>query len=269
MTTPREDSSLSLQDVSVRVRGKQLLGGVSLELRPGQLLALVGPNGAGKTTLLRVAIGLTRPSAGRARLAGRDVCTMSARDRAALIGWLPQHQAVTEPLSVREVVVAARYRFREARRTSEARAQAALERVNARSLENARIDELSGGERQRVHLAALLAQEPKLILLDEPASHLDPAQQLDVYRLLGDLWQQGLGVLLVTHDVNLIDRIGDAERISVLGLAAGRSVFQSRLGAPEFPRDLGRLFGVRFRALAHEGRRLLVPEPLEVPGGEA
>lgn len=257
---------LRLENVGVRIRGKQLLDAVSLELGPGQLTALVGPNGAGKTTLLRVAIGLTRPSSGRALLDGREVSDISARERAALVGWLPQHQAATEPLSVLEVVVAARYRFAEARVTSEHEACAALERVNARSLARAHVDELSGGERQRVHIAALLAQEPKVVLLDEPASHLDPAQQLEVYRLLGKLWEQGLGVLLVTHDVNLIDRIGDPARISVLGLSAGRRVFESRLGAPEFPRELGRLFGVRFASLEHQGRRVLLPEPLE-PGG--
>lgn len=251
----------------MRVRGKPLLDAVSLELRPGQLIALVGPNGAGKTTLLRVAIGLTRPSSGRACLDGRELSEIPARERAALVGWLPQHQAVTEPLSVLEVVVAARFRFAEARARSEREACAALERVNARSLERATVNELSGGERQRVHIAALLAQEPKLVLLDEPASHLDPAQQLEVYRLLGTLWEQGLGVLLVTHDVNLIDRIGDAARIGVLGLAAGKRVFESRLDASEFPNELGKLFGVRFVPLEHQGRRILLPEPLD-PGGQ-
>src|SRR5690606_34747423 len=121
--------------------------------------------------------------------------------------------------------------------------------------------ELSGGERQRVALATLLAQEPRIALLDEPASHLDPAQQVEAYRLIGELWRQGLGVLLVTHDVNLLGELGPAPDVHVVGLAGGRVAFRSNLAAADLPEQLGALFRIPFASLDHQGRRVLLPTP--------
>lgn len=253
-------SALVLEQVSVRAGNRQLLGELSLTLEPGQFLALVGPNGAGKTTLLRVALGLLRPSQGRVSLGGRDLRRMNPRERAARIGWLPQHQAPSEGLSVTELVGAARYRFDEPKSISDREAAAALERVGAAGLGGARVSELSGGERQRVFLASLLAQGPRLALLDEPASHLDPAHQLETYRLLGELWALGMGILLVTHDVNLIGQLGAPERIVLLGLDRGREVFRARFMDSDLPARLGSLFGLDFSVVQLDGRRILVPE---------
>jgi iron complex transport system ATP-binding protein len=242
-------SVLRLENVSVHAGKKELLRDVSLTLAPGDRLVLVGPNGAGKTTLLRAALGLVPTASGRATLDGRELRSIPPRERARALGWLPQHQAVTEPLGVIDVVAAARYRFAEPREASERAALAALARVR-------------GAELARARIAGLLAQEPELLLLDEPASHLDPAQQLEVYRLIGELARAGLGILLVTHDVNLIAELGAPEAIDVLGLAGGRSAFRSPFGAPDLPAQLGALFGVRFVALAHAGRRILLPDPV-------
>ncbi|HYO93541.1 MAG TPA: ABC transporter ATP-binding protein [Polyangiaceae bacterium] len=254
-------TALELANVSVHAGPRVLLSDVSLKLAPGEAIALVGPNGAGKTTLLRTALGLLRPHSGRVLLGDVEVSRLSPRKRAAAIAWLPQHTSVSEPLSALEVVVAARYRFDETRPRSEHAARGALERVRAGALADARITELSGGERQRVSLAALLAQEARLVLLDEPASHLDPAQQLDTYRLLGELCAEGLGVLLVTHDVNLLPQLGASERVALVGLTQGRCVFRTHYGAPELLAQLGELFGVPFVEYRHEDARVLLPSP--------
>ncbi|HLV66339.1 MAG TPA: ABC transporter ATP-binding protein [Polyangiaceae bacterium] len=252
-------SGLSVSALWVRARGRAILSDLSFELGPGELLALVGPNGAGKTTLLRTVLGLVRPESGSVLVAGRAVATLSSRERAAELGWLPQARSIADPIPALEVVAAARYRFRESRRTAEAKALAALERLGIAHFAERPITELSGGERQRVLLAALIAQEARIALLDEPGSHLDPAQQLEVYRLIGSLWRSGLTVLVVTHDINLLGALGAEERVRVLGLDHGRAAFQTSLADPEFPNLLGALFGIEFVSTSAGRRRVLVP----------
>jgi ABC-type cobalamin transport system ATPase subunit len=99
-----------------------------------------------------------------------------------------------------------------------------------------------------------------VLLVDEPANHLDPAQQIEVYRLLGELWRAGKSLILVTHDINLLRHLGDPERVRVAGIACGKLAFESWLTTPELPTQLGQLFGVQMRALSLDGQRILMPE---------
>lgn len=252
-------SELELRRACVSLRGRKLLDDVSVTLDPGSLIALVGPNGAGKTSLLRAALGLLALSSGEVLLGGRPLRECSPRARAASIGWLPQHAEMREAFSALEVVSAGRYRFGESQRASELAAERALERVGMQAFKKARVTELSGGERQRVRMACLLAQEARLLLLDEPANHLDPGQQLESYRLLGELWKSGLGILLVTHDVNLLFGIGESERALVLGIAEGSLRFRAELGDAALASHLSTLFGLHFASIEQAGKRLLVP----------
>jgi len=251
---------LELEQVSVVRRGRALLDRVSLTLAPGQLLALVGPNGAGKSTLLRVMLGLTTPNGGRALCGKADVHALAAKERAARVAWLPQQAAAAEDLSALDVVTAARFRFAETFAQSERAAQSALERVRVAHVARRAMGTLSGGERQRVALAAALAQDTPILLVDEPANHLDPAQQIDVYRLLGELWRAGKSLVCVTHDINLLRHLGNAEAVRVAGMAEGALRFTLSLTAPELPTELGALFGVRMHAFELEGERVLLPE---------
>jgi iron complex transport system ATP-binding protein len=173
---------------------------------------------------------------------------------------LPQHAGTTDELTALEVVIAARYRFDEPFKVGAREARAALERVGAAAVADRRLSTLSGGERQRVALAGLLAQATPLLLVDEPANHLDPAQQIDVYRLLGELWREGKSLAIVTHDINLLRHLGDSERVRVAGVAQGRLRFEAQLTAPELPEQLGQLFGVEMRAVSLAGQRVLLPE---------
>jgi iron complex transport system ATP-binding protein len=232
---------------------------VSLEVEPGEFVALVGPNGAGKTTLLRAALGLVRPSAGTVSARGRALGTLDARSRAAELAWLPQQSEPAEPIPAREAVVAGRYRFHETAAAARDAAERALERVGLRDRAGTPLSSLSGGERQRVMIASLLAQEARFLLLDEPANHLDPAQQADTYKLLGHLRDGGAGVLCVTHDVNLLNHVAGISR--VIGLRRGRVQFELDFRAPELPARLSELFEVRMVALSVEGTRLIVPAP--------
>jgi iron complex transport system ATP-binding protein len=251
---------LRLKQVTVVRKQRKLLDAVELTLEPGQLLALVGPNGAGKTTLLRAVLGLVAADAGQVWLGDAEVSTLRTRERAARVAWLPQHSNSAEDLSALEVVTAARFRFDEAFAHSSQKARAALERVGVGNVAQRALATLSGGERQRVALAGLLAQAAPLVLVDEPANHLDPAQQIDVYRLLGELWREGKSVVLVTHDINLLRHLGNADGVQVAGMAQGKLRFQAPLSAPALPQLLGDLFGVTMRALPFDGERLLIPE---------
>ncbi len=252
---------LSFEQVSVTRRERALLDAVSFELEPGQLLALLGPNGAGKTSLLRVALGLLRPDRGRVRLGGELLDDLSARERAARVAWLPQHAPSVEDLSALEVVASARYRFDEPFARSEREAKAALARVGMGSIAGRALGSLSGGERQRVSLASLLAQNAPILLVDEPANHLDPAQQIDVYRLLGELWREGRSVVCVTHDVNLLRHLGRPEQVRVAGVARGQLAFECSFADARLPSELGALFDVQMHEVSLGGARVILPEP--------
>jgi len=258
-------SELALDSVSVSLGGRARVDGVSLALASGDFLALVGPNGAGKTTLLRSVLGLVSTSGGRVLVGAQPTSTLNARARAAELAWLPQQALPAEPVPVLEAVMAARYRFDETRAATRHAAERALERVGMAGRAASLLNEISGGERQRVSIAALLAQEARFLLLDEPANHLDPAQQGETYALLGRLRAEGAGILCITHDVNLLNYVGGSTRVA--GLRDGKLHFTLELAAPELPDRLSELFGVRMLALTAGSRRLIVPAPPDAPGG--
>ena len=254
-------AALHLSGVTVTVGGATLLRDVSLEVGPGALLVVVGPNGAGKTSILRAAVGRVRPTAGTVTLAGRPVSSYGGRARAGLVSWLPQESLPDHDGIAVDAVAAARYRFDEGRAAAVAAAVRALARVGADALAERRLSTLSGGERQRVAIAALLAQQAPLLLVDEPANHLDPAQQMAIYRLLGELWRDGLGVVCITHDLNLLRHavpLADEPRVRVVGVKAGRVTFAATLDSPELPTHIERLFDVQVATLEHLGRRHFV-----------
>ncbi|HWU88320.1 MAG TPA: ABC transporter ATP-binding protein [Kofleriaceae bacterium] len=254
--------ALELDDVSVEVAGRTLLSHVRFRTEPGELVALLGRNGAGKSTLLKVALGLVRTCAGEVRIGGRPVGKLSGRERAARIAWLPQHVLVHEALTAVELVAAARFRFDETRASAIAAARRALSRAGAVELAARVVTSLSGGERQRAALAVLLAQEAPLLLMDEPASHLDPAQQIATYRLIGELWRGGQGIVCVTHDPNLLHHAlaGDEpDRVRVVGLEAGSILFEHRFGDPALAGSLSQMFGVRIAKLRCEGTQFFAP----------
>ena len=252
--------SLKLEKICVVREQRALLDHVDLTLAPGDLLALVGPNGAGKTTLLRVMLGLVAPSSGSVLVGGESISALAPKQRAAHVAWLPQHSQAAEELSALDVVMAARFRFDEPFGVSDLEARKALTRVGVGEVAGRALSTLSGGERQRVALAGLLAQAAPILLVDEPANHLDPAQQIDVYRLLGELWREGASVVCVTHDVNLLRHLGNPEKVRVAGVAQGKLRFESALTAPQLPDELGALFGVHMHALTLGGQRVLLPE---------
>ena len=197
---------------------------VSLAVAAGELVAIVGPNGAGKTSLLRVTAGLLRPSAGAARVAGRDPATTPRRELARSLAYLPQRYELAFPFTALEVALMGRYAHQRGpgleRAVDVEAATAALERLDAAALAGRRFDTLSGGERRRVLLAQALCQGARAIVLDEPTAALDPAHAIAVMGALATERTAGAAILLVTHDLDLAARYADR----VLVLADGRAL---------------------------------------------
>jgi iron complex transport system ATP-binding protein len=243
--------TLSLAHLSVTAR----LTEVSLTLSPGDCIVVIGANGAGKSTLLRAMVGLERPSAGAVLLDGRPLAEFSPRERARRVAWLPQRPRLGEAVRIEELVATGRYRFGESHGEALAHARRALTELGAEHLAPRFTDRVSGGELQRALLATLLAQEAPLLLVDEPANHLDPAQQLAAYGTLGQLWRRGHGLIVVTHDLNLAAQLGSPERVRVLGLDGGHVAFDSTLSAPSLTGDLTRLYGVDLCEVELRGER--------------
>ena len=206
--TERSSPIIQLDQVTVAFQDVLVLDEVSLSVPPGSFLALLGPNGAGKTTLLKVILGLVRPTAGTVRVFGRQPWDLDGeRSR---IGYVPQVLSVdlNFPVRAAEAVLMGRYgRIGLLHRPAlgdRGAADRAMERVGITDLASRPIARLSGGQRQRVFLARALANEPDLLLLDEPTTGVDPAAGESLYELLRQLHQSGMTILVVSHDVGVV-----------------------------------------------------------------
>lgn len=207
---------LDVRDITFRYPGidRDALRAVSLGVSSGEVVALLGPNGSGKTTLVRVALGLQRPLKGSALVLGRAAAEWSRRDLARVVGVVPQREDNLFPQRVRETVRLGRYSrlgaFGPERAEDRAAVDRALARCDVGGLADRWLWTLSGGEYQRVRIARALAQEPRLLVLDEPTASLDLRHEMELFELVRRLVdQQGLAALLVTHDVNLAARFAD------------------------------------------------------------
>ncbi len=206
--TPSTTAILQASALHASYGGTEVLRLVDLSLPPGEMAGLLGPNGSGKSTLLRVLSGLLAPKSGSVTLAGSDLHSHTARQRARLIGLVPQYAHIPFAFSVTDVVAMGRNPYLRLLQSpgadDQAAIAAALERTDCLHLRERLVTELSGGELQRVIIARALAQEPRVLLLDEPTAHLDLNHQLDIANMLRQLnREQGLTVLWVSHDLNL------------------------------------------------------------------
>ncbi len=262
---------LSVRGVSVRFGDRSALTDASLEVAPGEFVALAGPNGSGKTTLLRAALGFVAPATGTIDLLGRSVQELRPLDRARRVAWVPQEEPARDDVPLRDYVLYGRYAHRgmlEGDSADDRRlALRLLEEVGLADRASDGVLSVSGGERQRAILARALAQEAPLLLLDEPTTHLDIAHQLDLLgRVRALAREQGTAIVAALHDLNLAARFAD--RIVVLS--------RGRVVANGPPRDvisrelLGRVWGVaaELRSDPRTGVPVLIPYPLptEPPG---
>jgi len=241
-----------------------VLSGVSFALHMGELTAILGPNGSGKTTLLRLLLGLLRPDSGEVWIAGRSLPGMNRLERARTLAYVPQVPATAFDFTAMEVALIGRY----ARlgwvgmpgRGDLEIAHLALEMTGAAELADRPFRALSGGEAQRVAIARALAQQPKILLLDEPTSHLDLRHQQAIGAMLRRVahdWP--MCVACVVHDPNLAARFADRAIL----LDRGRVAADGPPGAALDPDLLGRVYGVAIERLddGRGGHWIVAREP--------
>jgi len=193
--------------------GCHVLRDVGFDASLGECWGIIGPNGAGKSTLLRILAGLLQPTAGTVSLQGTPLHRIAPKARAQQLAYLPQRFECDPSLSAEQVVLLGRYPFRSLGLFESAAdyeiARAAMQRTDTLPFSNRPIGSLSGGEAQRVHLAAVLAQQPQIILLDEPTTALDWKHQLAIFEVIRSSAADGKLVVVVTHDLNLAARFCD------------------------------------------------------------
>jgi iron complex transport system ATP-binding protein len=232
--------------------GRPVLQGVSLEIRPGEMVGVLGPNGAGKTTLLRAGLGLLPLQGGEVRLAGRPLSTLSHADRARLVGYLPQERRIGWNLPTERIAELGAPDLP----AGEARAVAlqSLARVGMETAAGRGVLDLSGGERARVLLARLLAARAPLLVADEPAAGLDPEAQFLSLALLRQEAERGAAVVLTLHDLSLAARSCDRLVILSDGAVAADAPAAEALS----PDRLRAVFGLDGRFLDTDDGPVLV-----------
>jgi manganese/iron transport system ATP-binding protein len=200
-----DDTAIRVEGVWAGYDGHTALEDIGFAVPKGSIVGLIGPNGSGKSTLIKVILGMHRPWQGRVRILGREI---SAARR--LLGYTPQIEVVDWqfPVTVRDVVMMGRYgRLGPLRRPTAADREVVarcLERLQLTELADRQIGELSGGQQRRVLIARALAQEPQVLLLDEPMAGLDPAIQHELMTLFEGLRDEGKTLLVATHDLSCV-----------------------------------------------------------------
>jgi lipopolysaccharide export system ATP-binding protein len=196
-------SILRAENLSKRFKSRQVVNGISLEIRSGEVVGLLGPNGAGKTTAFYMIVGLIPAEKGRIKIDDRDLTAMPRHQRARIgLGYLPQEASVFRKLSVEKNIMAILQTRPELDRAARERIlEELLDELHIHHVRNSLGISLSGGERRRVEIARALATEPRFILLDEPFAGVDPISVLDIQRIIRHLAARDIGVLITDHNV--------------------------------------------------------------------
>jgi iron complex transport system ATP-binding protein len=206
--------NLRLDNVSLGYDKQTVLRNVSFEARPGEMLGIIGPNGSGKSTLIRGITRLIQPGSGKIFLDGSDISDIGRQKLAQLVAVVPQNPTLPEPFTAIEVVLMGRTPhlglLRYEGKKDLAIVKAVMEATQTLAFAERRVGELSGGERQRLTIARALAQEPKIMLMDEPTANLDINYQIETLDLARQLCRkQKLIVVVTLHDLNLASQYCD------------------------------------------------------------
>ena len=266
MTPASAPPRLAARDLAVGYPGRRVIEGLDLELAPGRVTMIIGANACGKSTLLSALARVLPPQGGAVELDGVDVATLSRRRFARTVGLLPQQPSAPDGLTVAELVSRGRHPhrgvFQRWSAADTARVDDAMTRTGVAALAERAVGDLSGGQRQRVWIAMALAQEPRILLLDEPTTYLDLSHQIEVLDLLRELNRtDGTTIVAVLHELNLAARYAD----DLVVMSEGRVLAH---GAP------AEVLTSEVVATAFDLDALVMPDPLTgtplvipVPGG--
>lgn len=249
--------AISIDNLSLRLSGQPILDDVSLQMNPGEFLSIIGPNGAGKTSLIKCLCGIHKPHAGSIHIMGHDATRISSRKRAQLLSYVPQAEGQVFPFTVEEFVLMGRYThlspFTTISPDDRQHLERALDQTGTAPFRHRKLSTLSGGERQMVFIAAALAQEAEILVLDEPAAFLDYRHQADVFQLLRHLnHEHGHSIITVSHNVNTAARSSSR----ILALKNARRAFFGTSAELLDPHVLSDLFETPFRLIREPGHPL-------------
>ncbi|MGD8378130.1 MAG: ABC transporter ATP-binding protein [Gammaproteobacteria bacterium] len=257
------DALLQTRGLEVRIAGKHVCHQLDLDVARGECLGLLGGNGVGKSTLLHTLAGLRPAEAGEIRADGSPLESLARRERARRIGILMQREETNFPATVLETALIGRHPhigfWRWESHADVAMARRILRQVGMDGLEQRPQDQLSGGERRRLAIATVLAQDPRIFLLDEPTNQLDLHHQLMVLDLFrARAREQGRGLVMALHDVNLAARY--CQQVMLL-FGQGETLI-GPVDEVLNEDNLSRLFHTRVRGIRSNGDRVFVPESL-------
>ena len=252
--------AIEIADFSFSVGKARILKGISLDVGSGEYLSIIGPNGAGKTTLLKCLNRILTGGEGAILIRGKPLHDYSQIELAKLVGYVPQADGRSLPVTAHELVMMGRYPylspFSSITPEDETAVDEALERTGMTGFSDRLYNTLSGGERQKIFIAAALAQEAAIMLLDEPTTFLDPHHRADIFGILRDINRTGVTILSVTHDIN--SAVLFSERI--LALKDGTTSYCGSADGVMDNRVLRELFGKDFLFVDHPtmGKKILV-----------
>ncbi|MDU4698234.1 MULTISPECIES: ABC transporter ATP-binding protein [Paenibacillus] len=239
-------TALALDNLAVKYNHRPVIERISWKAEKGKIYSIIGPNGCGKSTLLKAIAGQLKPVRGTILLDDRPLASYSRRGLARYLSMLQQSQEKQPDLTVRTLVGYGRFPHKPAwaglRREDEEIIDWALAQTGALSLADRKLSALSGGERQRAWIALALAQQPRLLLLDEPTTYLDVSHQWEIMELVSELNQKhGITILMVLHDMNHAAAFSD----EILVLSQGEVYVSGKPADTLTEQTLGEVFGVK------------------------
>ncbi len=250
---------IEVKDLCFSYGKKSTLRNIDLSLRPGEIVGMVGPNGSGKSTLIKCLNGILRPTQGRVRLCGDDIGALEPREVARRVGYVPQGMSDMYSATVFDTVLMGRIPYLRWQPTEHdiRVASNVLRSLGLTDFSMHDVSRLSGGEKQKVMVARALAQEPKVLLLDEPTSNLDLKHQMEVMEIITRQAEEGISALVSVHDLNLALRYCDRFIMLKEGMVfaeGGKEMFTTG--------SIETVYGINVSVLDNNGRTLVVPEAL-------
>lgn len=257
---------IRVEEVSMAYGSSKILDDVSLTIGKGSVVTMVGPNGCGKTTLLKIINNLLKPDRGRVFVDGREVNSMPAHRLARIMGYVPQGHRISFPFKVRDVVITGRMpyipAFSSPKRDDLEKTEQALVLTGISSLADQPYTQISGGERQLVMIARAMAQQPSVLLLDEPTSYLDFKNQILTLKMVREISRRhGVTVVMTLHDPNHALMFSD-EVVLLRKLNGGRAGNVIAFGPPHeviTPQNIQAAYAVEVEIVDVKGRKLLLP----------
>jgi iron complex transport system ATP-binding protein len=249
---------INIKNLTFGYSGHLVLDDLSIGIPEGKLTVIIGKNGSGKSTLLKLIAGIYAPQVGSIEVLGKDLRNLSISERARLVGYLAQAHYPVFPFTVEDVVLTGRasYVFSTPRDVDRKEAWKAISQMGIEELRTRPYSELSAGEQQVVMIARVLAQKAKVLLLDEPTSHLDLPNQVRLLNIVKDLTSAGLTVVLVIHDPNMGFMYGD----NFIFLKQGKILKPVDEGGPYDRKMLTDVFGIEIGIASDDKKSWIFPE---------